>query len=329
MALLAVWRPIEYNDRMDLRWFAILGLLLLALGGVLPVAAEDAPVEVEPEQLIGRAVRVQTLGRGSFQGTLLAVTEDRLELVQSDGQILALARDQVKEVQAIPEGKGLRAFYQDSASNRLIFAPTGFAMQPGELHVTDTELLFVTASYGLNDYVSFWAGISPLGAMASARGILPLGDSFALSAGAFIGMEWLLELTGQSLTGLFLPYVLASWGEPENNLTAGCGWALAADRVNGLKSYGLVVVAGGKLVLTATTALVSENWLAWGERVQGAGWDAVPLAGFFALAFRIAGDRLSWDVGAIAPLRFDGGVSGLFDGQFVPLPWLSVTYRIR
>jgi hypothetical protein len=314
---------------MKRRWISVLWMLLLALGGALSTHAADAAADVEMERLIGRPVRVQTLGGGSFQGRLLTVTPDRLELVQSDGRILALSRGQVKRLQEIPEGGGIRAFYQDSASNRLIFAPTGFAMEPGELHVTDTELLVVTASYGLNDYLSFWAGISPLGAVASARGILPLGSSGALSVGTFVGLEWLLGLTGQPLTGLFMPYVLASWGEPENNLTVGCAWALAADRLNGLQSYGLVAVAGGKIVLTATTALVSENWLIWGERAPGAGWDGVPLAGVFALAFRIAGDRLSWDIGAVAPLGFDGGVTGLFGGKFIPLPWLSVTYRIR
>ena len=311
-----------------------IAILLLVLAGAGAWADGSQDVQsggtagsVDPEELIGRPVRVQTEGGGSFQGTLLTVSPDRLELVQSDGQILALSRGQIKRLEEIPAGKGVRAFYQDSASNRLIFAPTGFAMEPGELHVTDTELVVVTASYGLGDYVSFWGGISPLGALASARGILPLGERFAVSAGTFVGLEW-LSLLGEPVTGLLLPYVLASWGEPENNLTVGSAWAVTIDG-RGFRSFGLVVVVGGKIVLTPTTALVSENWLVWGEREEGAGWDAVPVAGFFAVAFRIAGGRLSWDIGAVMPLGFDGGVTGLAGGPFIPLPWLSVTYRIR
>jgi hypothetical protein len=289
----------------------------------------DAGAAVPAEELVGRAVRVETDGGGIFQGTLVLADPERLELVQSDGQIVAVSRGQVRRLQEIPADKGVRAFYQDSASNRLIFAPTGFAMEPGELHITDTELVFVTASYGLNDYLSFWGGISPLGALASVRGILPLGGRFAVSAGAFVGLEWLLGLTDQPVAGLLLPYLLASWGEPQNNLTVGTAWALTVDGANGVQSFGLVAVVGGKIVLTATTALVSENWLIWGERGEGTGWDAIPLCGFFGVAFRIAGGRLSWDIGAIMPLGFDGGVTGLAGGPFVPLPWLSVTYRIR
>ncbi|MBN1835276.1 MAG: hypothetical protein JW820_05450 [Spirochaetales bacterium] len=307
----------------------LLCLVLLSAGGIeVWAAGEEDASPVEPEQLVGRAVRVETEGGGVFQGTLLAVSADRLELVESDGRIVAVSRDRIERVQEIPTDRGVRAFYQDSASNRLIFAPTGFAMEPRELHVTDTELVFVTASYGLNRYVSFWGGISPVGALASARGILPLGGRLAVSAGSFVGLEW-LSILGEPVAGLLLPYVLASWGEPENNLTVGCAWAVTIGGADGFRSFGLVAMVGGKIVLTATTALVSENWLIWGERSEGAGFDAIPVSGLFGLAFRIAGGRLSWDIGAVMPLGFDGGVSGLFDGTFVPLPWLSLTYRIR
>jgi len=291
-------------------------------------AGEEAEAPIEAEQLIGQPVRVETEGGGVFQGTLLTVTPERLELVEADGQILALSRAQVKRLREIPADEGVRGFYQDSASNRLMFIPTGFAMEPRELHITDTELVFVTASYGLNDYVSFWGGISPLGALASARGILPLGRSVAVSAGAFAGLEW-VGILGEPVAGLFLPYLLVSWGEPENNLTLGASWAFAASPSGGFDSLGLVAVVGGKVVLTATTALLSENWLVWGELSEGQGWEAAPLYGVFGLAFRIAGGRLSWDIGALMPLRLAGGVEGVFDGSFLPLPWLSLTYRIR
>ena len=314
---------------MDRQLLAALAILVLAVAAGMPAAGEEASAAAEAERLVGRPVRVETLGGGIFQGTLLSVTADRLELVASDGQIVTLSRGHVKRLLEIPTEKGMRAFYQDSSANRLIFAPTAFAMERGELHITDTELLFVTASYGLSDHVSLWAGISPLGAIASGRAILPVGDTLALSAGTFVGLDWMLGLTDQPVAALILPYAIASWGEQENNITAGLAGALTADAGDGVQSYGLVVVLGGKIVLTATTALVCENWLMWGGGAPGAAWDAVPLAGVFGLAFRIAGSRLSWDVGVIAPLAFDGGVSGVFDGEFVPLPWLSLTYRIR
>ena len=55
------------------------------------------------------------------------------------------------------------------------------------------------------------------------------------------------------------------------------------------------------------------------------------------VVFRIAGSRFSWDIGAILPLLIyeEGGtmgkarIRGAFDGLWIPVPWISVTYRIR
>jgi len=279
-------------------------------------------------QLIGRPVRIQTLGGGVFQGTLFSVTDERLEIVEADGLIVAVHVSAVSTVSELSMERGARSLYQDSASNRLMFMPTGFAMAPGELHISDTELAFVTASYGLGNHVSLWAGISPLGAIASARGILKLGDSVVASAGMFAGIEW-QGMLGDQVGGLFLPYLLGSWGEPDNNITIGGSWAVSTSSSEGLDSLGVVAVIGGKRVLTATTALVFENWLIWAEGSSDADWRAVPRVGVFGLAFRIAASRLSWDIGAVVPLDFADGIGGIGEGPVVPLPWLSLTYRIR
>jgi hypothetical protein len=308
--------------------FRIMAIMCTAALAVAPLAAEPVMSSPPPGELLGKAVRIQTEGGGVFQGTLLSVDDERLELIEADGLITTVHMSAVTMVSELSMERGVRSLYQDSASNRLMFVPTGFAMVPGEFHISDTELAFVTASYGLNDHVSFWAGISPLGAIASARGILKLGDSVAASAGMFAGIEW-QGMLGDQVGGLFLPYLLVSWGEPENNLTLGGSWAVSTTVSSGFESLGAVAVIGGKRVLTATTALVSENWLIWAESSPGEGWDALPMASVSGLAFRIAGNRLSWDIGAIVPLDIAGGIGGIGDGPVVPLPWLSLTYRIR
>lgn len=308
--------------------FRILIFVSAAILAPIMLGAQPIPVEPAPEELLGHAVRIQTDGGGIFQGTLFAISDERVELVESDGLIVAIRRSQIVSVVEISMEKGARSLYQDSASNRLMFIPTGFAMEPGELHISDTELLFVTASYGLDDHVSFWAGISPLGAIASARAILPLNASMSASIGLFTGIEWLSTL-GEPIGFLFLPYLLVSWGEPENNFTFGASWAFSASASGGFNSMGAVAVVGGKAVLTATTALVSENWLVWAEPSADQDWRAVPLYGIFGLAFRIAGNRMSWDIGAVLPLDFADGINGIGDGPVIPLPWLSLTYRIN
>lgn len=95
--------------------------------------------------------------------------------------------------------------------------PTGFPMETGEFHIADQEIIAVTASYGLNEHVSFWAGLSIPGFLFSARYILSPVDNFALSVGSFAGLSWMENLQA----GALLPYLLASWGEPDNNVRIG------------------------------------------------------------------------------------------------------------
>jgi hypothetical protein len=300
-------------------------------------ASEDEDQLPPLTELVGKLLRIETTGRGNFQGMLLSVLEDRVELENSDGEILQISRKAISNYQVIEASKKGRAFHQDSASNRLIVAPTAFPMEKGEFHIADQELAIVTASYGLNNFVSFWGGICPLGAVINSRFIASFSESFAVSAGSFVGIEW-IGMISDNPSGLVLPYGLFSLGKANNNFTAGGGAVFIVNSESGFETIGAIAMLGGKIVLTATTALVTENWVIWGKRYSPdslvSRWRAYPLLIIPGLVFRIAGSRFSWDLGALLPLGFfeDGGTltfGGAFDGLPIPIPWLAVTYRIR
>jgi hypothetical protein len=316
--------------------------LLFVVFAFLPamrLLAESEGEQPELAELIGEPVRIDTEGRGNFQGILLSVGPDRVEIEGSDGEITQISRRTITEVQVIASDAKGRSFYQDSAANRLLVIPTGFAMEPGEFHIADQELVVVTGSYGLGDHVSFWAGISPVAAVFSGRFIATIAETFAISVGSFAGLEW-VGTTSSAFSGMVLPYGLASYGKSNNNVTIGGGPAFFLSTDTGLETVGAVAVLGGKLVLTATTALVTENWVVWGKRYSLAAleprWDALPLFIVPGLVFRIAGMRFSWDIGAVLPLQsyYDvesnrDRIGGLGGGVWIPIPWISVTYRIR
>jgi hypothetical protein len=279
---------------------------------------------------VGEQVHVTTAGRGSFQGELWGVREDRIELLTADGQIIQIALSEVDGIQALSDGEGRRGLFLDAAANRLVVMPTGFPMERGELHVTDQQIAVVTSSYGLTDTVSLWGGISIPGLVLSARLAYQPAPALGLSAGTFIGAEWF------EFTTLALPYALASFGTPNRNITVGGGPIYTFFGTADDKAFeGAILALGGKTVLTPTAAIVTETWSLWFPRN-----DSILFAP--SVVFRIAGSRLSWDLGAVVPFTLawgDGGsngdgrtgrlrVEGLVDGTVVPLPLVSVTYRI-
>ncbi len=319
-------------------------LCITALILLFPAAGQTRPVEPEeiPEYQ-NMFLRIETRSGATFQGILYEIDQEKLVLADRDGRLITLLRSSVTRAWSIVEGEDKRSYYQDSASNRLLVIPTGFPMETGEFHVSDQEIAAVTMSYGLNDHVSLWGGISIPGALVSARYTFNLSQRQALSVGSFAGASWI------DFMGVFLPYTVYSLGRPEHNFTAAAGAAIGYDGT-GTDLDGAVLVLGGKWVMSDTAAIVTENWIIWGRMphyinpyIDSYGdkdyhtryeWDALPMGIVPGIAFRIAGEKFSWDIGAILPVmisREEGDyiVEGLGgEKRFFPLPLLSFTYRI-
>jgi hypothetical protein len=305
-------------------------VLLVILSGSSVCAQQYAISSAELEGSIGRIVRVDTSGGGTFQGKLLKSEEDRIELLNADGLILQIGRSEIRSVTEIKPQGGTNPYFQDASSNRLIVIPTGFGMDEREFHIADLEIIGVTASYGISNHFSAWAGVSIPGFVVNARFSLSFADDFiGTSVGSFAALSW-MPITQSSTTGqgLFIPYLIASFGSENQNLTIGAGGVLTFNNPapSDFLGFGAIVaVLGGKLPLSSTTALITENWIIFPHYESSAGNSPIVMA-FPAVVFRIAGNRLSWDIGATYP--FEVSAAGVRSTLGFPLPILTLTYRI-
>ena len=319
--------------------------LVLVFSILTQIYGQDMSIDINNlEENKGLPIRVKTESGATFQGLLYDADDEKLVLVDKDGRIISLLRSSIHEVLKIEQGGDKRSYYQDSASNRLLVIPTGFPMETGEFHVSDQEIAAVTMSYGLNEHVSFWGGISIPGALVSARYTFKLTQKEAFSLGTFAGASWI------DFYGMFIPYAIFSTGSPDHNFTVGAGAAIGYDD-SGIDLDGSVLVLGGKWVVSDSAAIVTENWIVWGKMPDYINpyldpygetdfaqteyeWSPIPLAVVPGIAFRIAGEKFSWDIGAILPVLISkeegefivGGLEG--ENSFIPIPVLSFTYRI-
>lgn len=314
------------------KWVLATALFVMGLVAITSAVSQVDSVPPNLGAYLEEGVSVRTAGGGSFQGTLMGVEPDRIELLLADGQILQIARSELSAFAILDRGDGARAFYEDSASNRLVVMPTAFPMDRGEFQIADQEIAAVTGSYGITEWLSVWGGISIPGALFSLRASTHLADATGVSIGGFVGASWF----DWTLGPLILPYTLVSFGEDNNNLTLGSGFMMTFS--SGFEIPGAVLAVAGKRTLTATTAVVTENWIVWARRtlydeVSGsdtAMWSAVPYLIVPTAVFRIASNRLTWDIGAFVPLIIDGSATGYsLSTPVIPFPILSVSYRIR
>jgi hypothetical protein len=279
---------------------------------------------------VGQIVRVETIGGGTFQGKLLKEEEDRIEVQDADGLILQISRSEIKSVLEIKPQRGANPYFQDASSNRLIVIPTGFGMEENEFHIADLEIVGVTASYGVSRHFSAWAGVSIPGLVVNARFSFSFANDFVgASVGSFAAMSWMpMNDSGTYGQGLFIPYLIASFGSENQNLTVGAGGAVTFNNPapSDFLGFGAIVaVLGGKLPLSSTTALITENWVIF-PYYQTSSADSVIVMVFPTVVFRIASNRLSWDIGATYP--FQASSAGVRSTLGFPLPILTLTYRI-
>ena len=293
---------------------------------VLCLALVLTPACGEPvsESMLGSLVTLRTSGGGMFRGTLFSILPDRVELASPEGVITSVSRKAIVAAERVDPSRDRAEYFLDSASNRLILMPTAYGMDPGEFHVAAQEIIVITASYGINTQRSAWAAVSFPGALANLRWSSHAEGRFALSVGALAAAIW------TDPAGLAMPYAIASFGHENRNLTIGAGAPFAWWSGETIRPVGAAFTVAGKTIVSATTSVVTENWIVLPSDSWARG--RVEATVLPAAVFRIAGERFSWDIGAVVPLfvNREGGalVEGLMDRTVIPIPILSITYRI-
>ena len=108
-----------------------------------------------------------------------------------------------------------------------------------------------------------------------------------------------------------MAFVVGTKGSPDKSFTCGLALGYIAEEDEAVEfAEHPVLVLGGNVRLSETTALVSENWIITG---QGLGPGEQPLG----IALRFFGARIAVDAGAVIFL----------EGEGFPLPWLSFVYN--
>ena len=210
----------------------------------------------------------------------------------------------------IVEGK-FRRF--DPNYSRLLYAPTGRPLRQGEGYFSDIWVFFPSVAYGFTDNFTLIAGFSVIPGLgitdqlkyfAPKVGFQP-GKDFAFSVGA-------LYMTVHDVAA-GIAFATGSIGQQDKSFTLGLG--MGYTKTEGGKfefAEHPVIMLGGKIRISNSLALVSENWFITGRKFD---LGEQP----FGLVLRFFGKHIAVDAGAIIILD-------ILDKGF-PIPWLSFTYN--
>lgn len=240
-------------------------------------------------------------------GTVLSETESIIQFrTRSDIEVTIpkakiTARLKVKEKQSAPIAET-----NDPNATRLLFAPTGKALQKGQGYFSVYQIFFPFVAVGLSNYFTMAGGFSLIPGTSDqlvyvAPKLTPLQTkNFDLSAGVLY-----VKVPDESAGGIF--YGVGTLSGRKNTLTVGIGYGFSESDFASKP----ILMIGGELQLSNSIKLISENWIITGDTL-------VPVS----LGIRFFGEKIAADFALINLLSNNDDDDGL---PF--FPWIGFAYN--
>jgi hypothetical protein len=273
---------------------------------VLLLAASSA-AEAGQEPPVTQEVRLRD-GSVLF-GTVEVSADDHIVFRTIGGAEFRIARDAIVSI-APARGEVVAGEFQRADPNvtRLLFAPTGRALERGDGYFGVYYFTMPFVQVGVTDRISIGGG-TPLmfGFDESERPFWLTPKVQLLNRRTVQAAAGVMHIVAPELGSLGIAYGVVTTGKPDASLSVGVGAGYR--RHEGDNAATAILMVGGERRVRSGIKWVTENYL-W------TGGDGILSAGI-----RFYGERLSADVALFAPIGMDGLES------LIVLPFVNVVWR--
>ncbi len=245
-------------DLPSLRQKKLLRDLALRVESLDEGATKPALALKLPDQTGNMSVRL--FDGSEFHGRIAGIANNRLTFKTASGVEFELSDDQISSISRsshIPASTNFSRI--DPAGSRLLFAPTGRKMKPGEGYFADYMLFFPTIGYGLSSNFSVSGGMSIIPGISLGSQLVYVAPRLAFdiskNASAATGVLYLNIPDGTD--DLMLTYAVATIGDRSKALTFGAAMPIL-DEVEVNRP---VFLLGGELQVSNSIKLITENWI--------------------------------------------------------------------
>jgi hypothetical protein len=266
--------------------FICTGFAALALA-TCPLGAQMRPdIRSRLHVADSSQLQVLTLRDGStLIGRISAIEADSLTLDASVGSF-SLAIASVTDVQYVTADrmKGGEYWFPNPNSTRLFFAPTGRMLERGDGYVSDYEVFFPGAAYGVTDNVSIGGGVSliPAGLDEQLFYLTPkIGGEVHENVNLALGALIVGGIPDESTVGIV--YGVGTFGTPDASITAGLGYGFAGTTI----ASSPVGMLGGEFRVARRVSLVTENYFIA---------DTHSVSPLFSYGVRFMGEKMTVDL---------------------------------
>lgn len=236
-------------------------------------------------------------------GRVESVHDGRLSFRTTAGVVMDVAIAVVRSLHPITGTLVNGEFWPaDANPTRLFFAPTGRSLKKGEAYFGVYEIMLPFVQYGVTDRLSIGGG-TPLFFGSGTGQPFWFTPKFKVASGKSSDLSvGVLHFVNMGDASVGIAYAVVTQGHSDAAVTIGGGYAYAS--ADDERAGAPVVMVGAEKRVTKRLKLVTENYWFSGVGLASGG-------------VRFMGDRLSADLGLVAPL----GVDEMFVFPMVNFVW--------
>ncbi len=255
------------------------------------------------DSLTNELVKIQLGGGTVIIGKIVSENDSTIMIKTTSGFETTVPRAQIKERENLT-GKIVKdeIWHDDPNKTRLLFSPTGRALEKGKGYFAVYEVFFPFLSFGITDIITLSGGMSLFpGADEQLLYFAPKitlvqQEKFDFSTGV------LYMKIPEEGKGAGILYGVGTYGEESAAVTIGMGYGFSG----GDFADNPMLVLGGEFRTSRSIKLLTENWIIFGSDIN-----------LLSVGLRFFGESLSADFGFMRPTVSDAGF----------VPWLGFAYN--
>lgn len=260
------------------------------------VFAQVDTTQVNQKLIIGRKIIIETKDGSVIQGQYMGQTENGIRVSMEKVGDIIVPNNQIAWMEVMDDRyKDGQYWFENPSSTRYLFSPSAFSLRKGEAYYQNTYLLFNSFNYGVTDNFTIGGGFE-LYSLVSGDPIFFISPKYSFKISdkfrAGTGVLYINAVNNRAgFSGLGIGYGILTYGNKDNNITAGIGYGFVENELTEKPLFTL----SGMTRLSKRIGFVSENWI---TPINGGtyGISDGRTYGIYSYGLRFMGERLTVDL---------------------------------
>ncbi len=280
----------DFLSRKNKAKLAIIPVAILLMCLIPPSIYAQTDIQVSKEYMI------KLKDGGSITGKIVSENSQQIVVETTSMGRVTIQRSNIEQMTLLTESDAGKGWFPNPNPGKYLIGSSAIAPDKGSAYYQNTWLFFNSFSYAFTDYLSLSGGFEIFSIFAGGDGpyafYLNPKASFKVADNLYAGGNILYANTIKTIDdfgGLGTLNAFATYGNDNNNLTAGLGWGFFEKEFSSKP----VISISGMVRASRRIGFVSENWL-----IPEVGEDG-SYYGIFSYGIRFLGDNISVDLAFI------------------------------